>query len=122
MNDYLHMSKICRNFAAELKEKAIVMGQLAFIKTFILVAIPLDANDNRRHVHVFKKGSRHRKSVAKIWIEANGAKCIEIAESELSTRENNMIVDAIDRHWEMINDQISMTFRGEKTVLKNIEK
>ena len=116
------MSKICRNFAAELKEKAIVMGQLAFIKTFILVAIPLDANDNRRHVHVFKKGSRHRKSVAKIWIEANGAKCIEIAESELSTRENNMIVDAIDRHWEMINDQISMTFRGEKTVLKNIEK
>ena len=98
------------------------MGQLAFIKAFILVAIPLDANDNRRHVHVFKKGSRHRKSVAKIWIEANGAKCIEIAESELSARENKMIVDAIDRHWEFINNQISLTFRGEKTVLKNIEK
>ena len=98
------------------------MGQLAFIKTFILVAIPLDANDNRRHVHVFKKGARHRRSVAKIWIEANGAKCIEIAESELSARENQMIVDAIDRHWEMINEQISMTFRGEKTVLRNIEK
>ena len=97
------------------------MGQLAFIKTFILVAIPLDANDNRRHVHVFKKGSRHRRSVAKIWIEANGTKCIEIAESELSAKENKMIVDAIDRHWEMINDQISLTFKGEKTVLRNIE-
>ena len=31
------------------------MGQLAFLRAFILVAIPLDANDNRRHVHVFKK-------------------------------------------------------------------
>ena len=98
------------------------MGQLAFIKAFILVAIPLDINDNRRHVHVFRKGGRNRKSVAKIWIEANGAKCIEIAESELSAKENAMIVDAIDRHWEFINDQISLTFKGEKTVLKNIEK
>ena len=71
---------------------------------------------------MFRKGGRNRKSVAKIWIEANGAKCIEIAESELSAKENKMIVDAIDRHWEWINDQISLTFRGEKTVLKNIEK
>ena len=42
------------------------MGQLAFLKTFILVAISLDANDNRRHIHVFKKGKRHQKSLAKI--------------------------------------------------------
>ena len=86
------------------------------------MAIPLDVNDNRRHVHVFRKGGRNRKSVAKIWIEANGAKCIEIAESELSAKENKMIVDAIDQHWELINDQISLTFKGEKTVLKNIGK
>ena len=98
------------------------MGQLAFIKTFILVTMPIDANDNRRHVHVFRKGGRHRRSVAKIWIEANGAKCIEIAESELSTKENNMIVNAIDKHWDLINDQITLTFRGEKTELKNIGK
>lgn len=98
------------------------MGQLAFIKTFILVAIPIDVNDNRRHVHVFKKGGRSRKSVAKIWIEANGAKCVEIAESELSARDNKMLVDAIDRHWEFINNQISTAFRGEKTVLKDIER
>ena len=31
------------------------MGQLAFLKMFILVAISLDVNDNRRHVHVFEK-------------------------------------------------------------------
>lgn len=26
------------------------------------------------------------------------------------------------RHWEFINEQISKTFRGEKTKVKNIEK
>ena len=82
-----------------------LMGQLAFLKTFILV-----------------KGSRHLRSVAKIWIEKNGEKCIEIAESELTAKENNMIVAAIDRHWEFLNDQISKTFRGEKPQPKNIEK
>ena len=115
----LHMSKIICTFAAS---KVKSMGQLAFIKTFILVTMPIDANDNRRHVHVFKKGGRHRRSVAKIWIESNGAKCVEIAESELSAKENKMITDAIDKHWNLINDQITLTFRGEKTELKNIGK
>ncbi|MBR0122558.1 MAG: DUF4160 domain-containing protein [Bacteroidales bacterium] len=97
------------------------MGQLAFLKTFILVAIPLDANDNRRHVHVFRQKQRHQKSAAKIWIESNGKKCIEIEESTLSAKENKMLIDAIDRHWEYINEQITITFRGEKTKPINIE-
>ena len=97
------------------------MGQLAFLKTFILVAIPLDTNDNRRHVHVFRKGQRHLKSVAKIWIEANGEKCVEIAESTLSAKDNKLLTDAIDRHWELINEQMTKTFRGEKPVPQNIE-
>ena len=54
------------------------------------------------------------KSVAKIWIESGGLKCIEIAESVLSAKENKMITDAIDRNWDFINDQISKTFIGEK--------
>ena len=62
------------------------------------------------------------KSVAKIWIESDGKKCIEIAESTLSAKDNMMIMDAIDRNWEYINEQISKTFRGEKTELKNIDK
>ena len=98
------------------------MGQLAFLKMFLLVSIPTDVNDNRRHVHVFKKGTRHMRSIAKIWIEQNGQKCVEIAESELSTKDNEMIVSAIERHWEFINEQISKTFRGEKPKVKNIEK
>lgn len=98
------------------------MGQLAFLRAFILVAIPLDINDNRRHVHIFKQKGRHLHSVAKIWIEKNGVKCVEIAESELSTRDNKLLVSAIERHWEFINDQITKVFNGEKTTLKNIEK
>ncbi|MBO4574927.1 MAG: DUF4160 domain-containing protein [Bacteroidales bacterium] len=98
------------------------MGQLAFLRMFILVSISADIQDNRRHVHVFKKGARHMKSVAKIWIESDGVKCIEIAESTLSSKENSIIMDAIDRNWEFINEQISKTFRGEKTEMKNIEK
>ena len=61
-------------------------------------------------------------SVAKIWIESDGMKCIEIAESSLSAKENKTIVDAIDRNWNYINDQITKTFKGEKTEMKNIEK
>ena len=97
------------------------MGQLAFLRAFILVAIPLDVNDNRRHVHVFKKGKRHLKSVAKIWIESNGEQCVEIEYSALSASENKMIVNAINNHWAFINEQISKTFRGEKTTPQNIE-
>lgn len=98
------------------------MGQLAFLQMFILVAISIDANDNRRHVHVFRKGKRHQHSLAKIWIERNGQQCVEIAESELSAKDNEMIVAAINRHWKSINDQVTKTFNGEKTVLINIEK
>ena len=96
------------------------MGQLAFLQMFILVAISIDANDNRRHVHVFRKGRRHLHSLAKIWIERNGVECVEIAESELSAKENEMLVAAINRHWESINEQLTKAFRGEKTVLINI--
>ncbi len=92
------------------------------MQMFILVAISIDANDNRRHVHVFRKGKRHQHSLAKIWIERNGQQCVEIAESELSAKDNEMIVAAINRHWKFINDQVTKAFNGEKTVSINIEK
>ena len=82
----------------------------------------MDANDNRRHVHVFKKGMRHQHSLAKIWIESNGKQCVEIAESTLSSKDNEMLVAAINRHWKSINEQVTKTFNGEKTIAINIEK
>lgn len=97
------------------------MGQLAFLKMFLLVSIPTDINDNRRHVHIFKRNSRHMRSLAKIWIERNGVPCVEIAESELSGKENDMLVAAITRHWEYINSQITKAFNGEKTRIKELK-
>lgn len=96
------------------------MGQLAFLKMFILISIPLDINDNRRHVHVFKKGGRHLHSLAKIWIEKNGVPCVEIAESELTSKENALLVKTISKHWEYINNQIDKAFNGEKTNPKKL--
>ncbi len=88
------------------------MGQLAFLKMFILVSIPTDIYDNRRHIHIFRKGGRHLKSVAKIWIEKEGAKFIEVAESELSAKDLNMVIEAIDKNWTFINEQITKVFKG----------
>ena len=112
LNDYLSLQCETNKY----------MGQLAFLKMFILVAISLDVNDNRRHVHVFLKGKRRQHSLAKIWIEKNGRQCVEIAESELSAKDNEMLVAAINRHWKSIDEQITRTFNGEKTIAINIEK
>ena len=47
---------------------------------------------------------------------------MEIAESELSQKENEMLVAAINRHWDFINKQITKVFNGEKTISVDIEK
>ena len=81
----------------------------------------ININDNRRHVHIFYKGKRDQECAAKFWIEANGEKCIEIAYSKLSAKENEAIMKAIDKNWEFINDQIDKTFAGIKTVSKKLK-
>ena len=96
------------------------MGQIAWISVFMIVVLPIDVNDNRRHVHVFYRGKRNQECVAKFWIESNGEKCIEIAYSHLSTKENDAIKNAIDKNWDFINEQITKTFAGEKTKCKKL--
>lgn len=64
---------------------------------------------------------RHQHSVAKIWIEKEGKRCIEVAESKLSQKDNKMIVQAISNNWDYINEQITRCFNGEKTIIKSIE-
>ena len=71
---------------------------------------------------MFYKGKRHQRSLAKIWIESNGQQCVEIAESSLSAKDNEMLVAAINRHWEYINEQVTRAFNGEKTISIDIEK
>ena len=102
------------------------MGQLAllylFLRAYVLVSIPVDKYENRRHVHVFPrlKGARGKYSVAKIWLETNGVPDVEIYESSLSTKENELLIQIIRENWEYIDQQLTKSFEGKKTEVKEI--
>ena len=100
------------------------MGQLAFILYFILSVFPADKNENRRHVHVVKRGKKkpyRGDTVAKIWIEEKGRKKIEVAWSRLSSVEEKMIIDAIDKNWIVLNESIDNVFAGKKIHIKKLK-
>jgi hypothetical protein len=100
------------------------MGKLMILLYFILSVFPADATENRRHIHVVRRGSKksHRgDTVAKIWIEENGQKKIEVAWSELSSDEETLIIEAIDKHWEELNRLIDDVFAGKKIQIKKIK-
>ena len=100
------------------------MGKLMLLLYFILSVFPADATENRRHIHVVRRGSKksHRgDTVAKIWIEKDGQKDIEIAWSELSADEEAEIVKAIDDNWEELNRLIDEVFAGKKINIKRIK-
>ena len=59
--------------------------------------------------------------MAKIWIEQNGEKKIEIAWSELTADEEAEILKAIDNHWEELNQLIDDVFAGKKIQIKRIK-
>ena len=91
---------------------------------FILSVFPADATENRRHIHVVRRGSKksHRgDTVAKIWIEENGKKKIEIAWSELNATEEAEILKAIDDNWEELNQLIDDVFAGKKIKIKRLK-
>lgn len=93
------------------------MGKLALLLCFILSVFPADINENRKHIHIVRRGRKnsHRgHTVAKIWIEKEGEKCIEIAWSELNATEEALILEAIDKHWEQLNKHIDDVFAGKK--------
>ena len=100
------------------------MGKLMLLLCFILSVFPADATENRRHIHVVRRGSKksHRgDTVAKIWIEKNGEKNIEIAWSELTADEEVEILKAIDDNWEELNKLIDQVFDGKKIHIKRIK-
>ena len=100
------------------------MGKLMLLLYFILSVFPADATENRRLIHVVRRGSKksHRgDTVAKIWIEQNGEKKIEIAWSELTADEEAEILNAIDDHWEELNQLIDDVFAGKIIQIKRIK-
>lgn len=100
------------------------MGKLLLILRFILSVFPSDRDERRRHVHVIQRGSKqsHRGStVAKIWIEENGEKKVEVAWSELAVSDELLIISIIDKHWDEINLLIDQVFAGKKIQVKRIK-
>ncbi|MBR2249594.1 MAG: hypothetical protein SPK85_07145 [Prevotella sp.] len=100
------------------------MGKLMLFLYFILSVFPADATENRRHVHVVRRGTKksHRgNTVAKIWIEKDGMKNIEIAWSELTGDEEANVLKVIDEHWEELNRLIDDVFAGKKIRIKRIK-
>ena len=65
--------------------------------------------------------AKKRQCASKFWIDTNGEKCIEIAYSKLSAKENEAIMKALDKNWDFINEQIDKTFSGIKTESKRIK-
>ena len=91
---------------------------------FILSVFPADVTERRRHIHVVRRGGKHSHrgdTVAKIWIEENGEKKIEIAWSELNATEEAEVMSAIDNHWEELNRLIDDVFAGKKIRIKRIK-
>ena len=100
------------------------MGKLMVLLYFILSVFPADASENRRHIHVIRRGRKnsHRgNTVAKIWIEKDGQKNIEISWSTLSASEEAVIMKAIDEHWDELNKLIDDVFDGKKVRIKRIK-
>ena len=100
------------------------MGKLMLLLYFILSVFPADATENRRHIHVVRRGSKrsHRgNTVAKIWIEENGEKKIEVAWSELTADEEALVIETIDTHWKELNQMIDDVFAGKKIQIKRIK-
>ena len=100
------------------------MDKLMILLYFILSVFPADATENRRHIHVVRRGSKksHRSNtVAKIWIEENGQKKIEVAWSELTADEEAEIIRTIDDHWDELNHLIDEVFAGKKIKIKRVK-
>ena len=67
------------------------------------------------------KKSHRGHTVAKIWIEENGQKKIEVAWSELDAAEEAEVLQAINDHWEELNRLIDDVFAGKKIQIKRIK-
>lgn len=76
-------------------------------------------------IFMLRKGDKksHRgDTVAKIWIEENGKKKIEVCWSELNAKDETAIIDVIDKNWETINEMIDKVFAGESVDIIKIRK
>lgn len=119
-----YLGKYQKTFYLYAVTKNCVYGQIDAFDVLYPLRVSRRCNGKRRHIHVVRRGSKksHRgNTVAKIWIEENGQKKIEVAWSELNADEETEILKAIDEHWEELNQLIDDVFAGKKIQIKRIK-
>lgn len=92
------------------------MGKIAEFLTFYFYTLPFDENENRLHIHVLKKKKGKKYHLAKIWLECNGVKDIQV-EYNLGIDERNLkkIIAFLDKNYNKIVKNINQTYNGIKT-------
>lgn len=92
------------------------MGKIAEFLTFYFYTLPNDENENRLHIHVYDKKKGFRRPIAKIWLESNGEKDIQVAYNfGIEERSLKKIIAFLDKNYNKIVNNINQTFKGIKT-------
>ena len=91
------------------------MGKLfEWLVKYYIVTLPRDTMNERLHVHVVRRGKNDVESLAKIWIESNGNKNVEVAYSYIDNKTLDALLDAIDANWDVVMSQVKQALSGNK--------
>ena len=90
------------------------MGKIAIILTFLILVHSTAINENRKHVHIYSNQKHLQNELAKIWIEKDGKKCIEVEYSLLDSKIEESIIQTITENWDLLIHQIELVFNGNK--------
>lgn len=92
-----------------------------WLAAFYLATLPNDTLNERLHIHVIKSNATGPvKSFAKIWLESNGKKNIEVEYSYLKPFLLNELLVKIDCNWEIVIQQVKDILSGKKVKIINL--
>lgn len=92
------------------------MGKIAEFLTFYFYTLRGDEKENRLHIHISKKKKGKKYHLAKIWLESNGEKDIQVAYNlGIDERKLKKIIAFLDKNYNKIVKNIDKTYKGFKT-------
>lgn len=96
------------------------MGKLfEWLTVYYLATLPNDTMRERLHIHVVKPHAHSFEVLAKIWIESNGNKQIEVAYSNLPSKLLSKLLTDLEDNWELVMQQVKAALGGAKvTIIK----
>lgn len=96
------------------------MGKLfEWLKVYYLATLPNDTLRERLHIHVVRPHAHGFYVLAKIWIESNGKKQIDVAYSDLPAKHLSQLLSDLEANWELVIQQVKNALGGAKvTIIK----